>query len=57
MNTYIFKSLRDPDNEFSTTDVTFEVETVDRSEVIEQFIFFLKACGYNTKDLEEELGI
>jgi glycine cleavage system regulatory protein len=57
MSKYIFKSLKDPYNEFSTTDVTFEVETVDRSEVIEQFIRFLNGCGYNTADLEEEFGI
>lgn len=57
MNKYIFKSLKDPDNEFSITDITFEVETVDRSELIEEFIRFLSGCGYNTKDLEEDLGI
>lgn len=57
MSKYIFKSLKDPENTFSVTDITFEVETVNRSEIIEAFIYFLKASGYNTRDLEEQLEI
>lgn len=57
MNKYIFKSLKDPDNEFSISDIAFEIETANRSELLEQFVRFLSACGYNTEDLEEEFGI
>lgn len=57
MSKYILKSIKDPDNEFSIASVTFEIDTEDRSSLIEEFINFLGACGYNTKDLEEEFGL
>jgi hypothetical protein len=57
MSKYIFKSIKDPDNKFDTTQVTFEIETSNRSDLIEEFIRFLNACGYGTKDLEEDFEI
>lgn len=53
MSKYIFKSIKDPENRFDITEVTFEIDTVNREELVEQFIAFLKACGYGTKDLED----
>ena len=54
---YIFKHIKDETNKFDISDITFEVETTDRSELIEEFIRFLDACGYNTKDLEGGLEV
>jgi len=51
---YTFKKDRDPDNEFDTSIVTIEVDTVDRQELINSFIEFLAGCGYNVDDLKEE---
>ena len=57
MSKYIFKSLKDPDNEFSISEVTFEIDTDRKSELVVEFVNFLRACGYSTKDLEENLDI
>lgn len=57
MSKYIFKSIKDHDNKFEVADITFEIDTVERDLLIEEIIHFLKACGYPTKDLEEDLGI
>ncbi len=52
---YKFIKTKDPDNKFDIADVTMEIDAADRQELIEEFIHFLKACGYNTTDLEEDL--
>lgn len=43
---YRFIKIKDPDNHFEVSDIQFDVETVDLSEVIEQFSRFLLACGF-----------
>ena len=57
MSQYIFKSIKDPDNKFDISDITFEVETVSKSELVDQFILFMEACGYNMAEDREELGL
>ena len=52
---YIFKHIKDDDNRFDIADITFEVETCNRDALIEEFIRFLDACGYNTKDMKDEI--
>jgi len=51
MSTYILKSTKDPNNKFEITDITFEIDTTSREDLIEEFVHFLKACGYSTYDL------
>lgn len=55
MGTYVFKSIKDPDNTYDISDITFEVETLKKSDLIEQFVIFLQACGYSVEDLDEFL--
>ena len=52
---YRFISLKDPDNEFHITDITFEVETESKDALIEEFGRFLLACGFhvNKGDLDD----
>lgn len=39
--------IKDPNNEFDASDVTFEIlDDVDLPEMLKQFGNFLKACGY-----------
>jgi len=57
MSKYILKSIKDPTNQFEISDITFEIDTLSRTELIEQFIIFLSACGFNTEDLRETLDI
>lgn len=53
---YIFKSTKDPDNEYHITDITFEIETESKDELIEEFGRFLLACGFQlSKDDLDEL--
>lgn len=52
MSTYILKSIKDPENKFEISDITFEIDTTSREDLIEEFISFLKACGYSTDDLD-----
>lgn len=56
MGTYVFKSIKDPDNKYDISDITFEVETLKKSDLIEQFVIFLQACGYSVEDLNELIG-
>ena len=51
---YTFKKTKDEENQYDCTNVTIELETVDRQEVINTFIEFLAACGYNVNDLKDE---
>ena len=54
MSKYIFKSIKDPENSYEISDVTFEIDSVSRGDLVEEFIRFLNACGYGTTDLEED---
>ena len=51
---YIFKSTRDPNNEYDISDVTFEIDTVNKTDLIEEFLHFLQACGYVVNDEDRE---
>tara|TARA_R110000782_G_scaffold220283_1_gene307529 strand:- start:182 stop:346 length:165 start_codon:yes stop_codon:yes gene_type:complete len=52
---YIFKTTRNPDNEYDISEITFNVDVEDKSELIEEFGRFLLACGFqlNKGDLDE----
>jgi len=50
---YKFIKLKDEDNEFSVSDIEFSIDTVNRDVLLDEFMHFLKACGFYTKDLEE----
>jgi len=54
---YIFKSIKDPNNRFDISDITFEIDSVDRDDIVEQFLIFLSACGYLTTDLKEGMDV
>ena len=51
-----FIKLKDPDNHFDQSDVEMTIYHEGLSEVVEEFICFLKACGYSTKDLEQSIN-
>jgi len=51
---YTFKHTRDPENDFDISDITFEVETQSRADLVEEFLNFLKACGFSTDNLDLE---
>lgn len=46
MNKYVFSKLKDPYNEYDSSNVTFEVETPSLTDILEEFTLFLKACGF-----------
>jgi len=54
-----FIKLADPDNKYDVTDIEITIKDHDigRSSVIEEFVTFLGACGYSTKDLDEDLNV
>ena len=54
---YIFKSIKDPENKYDISDITFEIDTVSKTDLLEQFILFMEACGYNMDDDREALGL
>lgn len=45
-STYIFKKLKDPENQFDNTDVTIKVNTETLGDLLEAFKEYLLACGY-----------
>jgi hypothetical protein len=49
MSKYIFIKKPDENNQYDISTVTFEFQTVDKSDLIENFEDFLKACGYVIK--------
>lgn len=51
---YKFIKIKDPENEFDKTDITFEIKNEDviLDDLVEEFVNFLKAVGYSIKDLE-----
>ena len=51
---YKFIKTKDDDNHFDCTNVTIEVETEQRQELINAFIEFLSGCGFSTEDLKED---
>jgi len=54
MMQYKFVKEKDPNNEYDCTRVTIEANTVSRQDLINSFIEFLGACGYNVEDLKED---
>jgi hypothetical protein len=43
---YKFIKVKDPENRFETTDIEFKVETSSLLELIQEFEYFLKGCGF-----------
>lgn len=53
---YKFIKLRDHDNDFDKSTISFEVDAICRNELIEEFECFLRACGFHingTLEIEE----
>lgn len=50
---YKFIQTRDPQNEFSKVDITFEIPSNDlnMTDMLELFSDFLKACGYSPNNI------
>ena len=46
MKNYEFKKYKDPDNKFSITEVTMEVDTECLTDLLESFEDFLRGCGF-----------
>lgn len=46
MTKFKFIKQKDEFNDYDNTDIIFEVETEQLSDVVEQFELFLKASGY-----------
>lgn len=46
MSKYIFIKKPDENNQYDISTVTIELETDTKSDLIEHFEDFLKACGY-----------
>jgi hypothetical protein len=49
MSKYIFIKKPDENNQYDISTITFEFQTVDKSDLLENFEDFLKACGYVIK--------
>lgn len=50
---YKFIKTKDERNQFDQSTITYEVEDcVVLSDLVEEFSFFLKACGYHFEELE-----
>lgn len=57
MNKYTFTKEKDPDNKFDNTKVVIELDTENRSDLLEVFREFLLACGFSVNgsiDIVEE---
>jgi len=56
---YRFIKEKDPDNKFDKTNIEMEVLESDAPiyDVLEEFLNFLDACGFSTKEQRKELGI
>ena len=54
MTMMIFKKIPEPNHRFDTTTITFEVNAVTLTDVIQEFEFFLKGCGFS---FEGTLGV
>lgn len=51
---YIFKHVKDKDNKYDLSDITFEVEgNLTLSEIITEFRSFLLASGYQPGSIDE----
>lgn len=53
-----FIKIADPDNSYDITNIEITIvdQNVCRDSLIEEFIAFVGACGYSTKDLNEYLN-
>jgi len=51
---YKFTKTKDETNKFDYTDVTIEVDSETRQELINSFIEFLAGCGFSVEDLKED---
>lgn len=47
MSKYKFIKEKNVDNKFDTTEITFNVDTIDLNDLIYEFELFLKASGFN----------
>ena len=52
---YKFIYIKDPDNKFDNTDITFEVDASCLSDIQEAFNSFIVACGFIIKDEDNDL--
>lgn len=52
----VFRKIKDPDNQFDQTDITMEVNHVNLEDVVQEFVGFLRACGYIPENLENYLS-
>lgn len=57
MNKFIFKKVKDPDNDFDNYDLIMESEALTRTDVLMDFLSFLDGCGYSTKKIREQLEL
>ena len=54
---YVFKKIKDSDNQYDNTDIEFKVDAVVLSDLIVEFENFLKASGFHFEgslDIVEE---
>lgn len=51
-----FKKEKDPENNFDQTNITMEVNHIGINEIIDEFVCFLKACGYYPTELEKYIS-
>jgi len=52
----VFKKIKDKENKFERSEVTMECDSVYLPEILENFKYFLLACGYVIRP-EDEIGI
>lgn len=50
-----FTKTPDEDNRFDHETITISTDTVDRSEIIEAFISFMRASGFHMDDIQEAI--
>lgn len=55
--TYVFKKIRDPNNEFDNYDATFVCNAETLPDIIECFEDFLKGAGFHLKGRLEMVDI
>jgi len=55
MSKYVFMKNPDEKNQFDLSTVTIELETDNKSDLIEHFEDFLKACGFVVKGYIDEV--
>ena len=52
MSKYIFKKLKNKNNDYNKTEITMEIEEISLYDILEEFEYFLKASGFSIGKLE-----